>query len=61
MPCKKNQICIRIPRELDCRLGDLVEKIGISKPAFILGLIYRELESKSDKNFLPEDKIKGAN
>lgn len=46
----KNQIGIRIPQELDSRLEELVNKIGISKPAFILGLIYRELERNSSSN-----------
>ena len=40
----KKQIGVRIPKELNERLERHVEKIGISKPAFILGLIYNELE-----------------
>ena len=44
IPTPKKQIGIRIPQDLDCRLTELVNKIGISKPAFILGLIFRELE-----------------
>ena len=47
---KKRQIGIRIPQELDCRLTELVNKIGISKPAFILSLIYRELEHNHSAN-----------
>lgn len=43
----KRQIGVRIPKELDARLENHVRKIGISKQAFILGLIFRELE-KSD-------------
>ena len=42
----KRQIGIRIPRELDKTLESHVEKIGISKAAFILQLIYRELKSE---------------
>lgn len=49
----KKQIGIRIPQELDCRLTELVNKIGISKPAFILSLIYRELEY--NKSFKDKD------
>ena len=40
----KKQLGVRIPKELNERLERHVAKIGISKPAFILGLIYRELE-----------------
>ena len=41
---KKGQICVRIPENLNKRLEEHVRQIGISKPAFILGLIYAELE-----------------
>jgi predicted DNA-binding protein len=44
----KKQIGIRIPQELNRRLEKHVNKIGISKPAFILGLIFRELEEKEN-------------
>ena len=44
--CKK-QILIRIPRELDERLEKHVKKIGISKQAFVLGLIYKELKKEA--------------
>ena len=40
----KKQIGIRIPKELNEQLEKHVAKIGISRPAFILGLIYKELE-----------------
>ena len=43
----KRQIGIRIPRELDERLESYVNKIGISKAAFILGLIYKELKKEA--------------
>ena len=42
----KKQLGIRIPEELECRLEKHVIKIGISKQAFILNLIFRELEEK---------------
>ena len=42
----KRQIGIRIPRDLDNRLESHVNKIGISKAAFILGLIYNELKKE---------------
>ena len=50
VPKNKRQIGLRIPRELDNELQILVDKIGISKPAFILGLIYRELEKSNAGN-----------
>ena len=39
----KEQIGIKIPAELDNLLENHVRKIGISKPAFILELICKEL------------------
>ncbi len=42
----KVQIGIRIPKELNERLERYVANIGISKQAFILGLIFDELEGK---------------
>jgi hypothetical protein len=46
----KKQIGLRIPQELDRRLEKHVNKIGISKPAFILGLIFKELEKNEPHN-----------
>ena len=43
----KRQLGIRIPRGLDEKLENHVKKIGISKQAFILNLIFRELEKNS--------------
>ena len=45
----KRQIGIRIPRELDERLESYVNKIGISKAAFILGLIYEKLKKEESE------------
>lgn len=45
----KKQFGIRIPKELDARLENHVRKIGISKQAFILGLIFRELEKTDNR------------
>ena len=45
----KTQIGLRIPAELNSRLEKHVERIGISKPAFILTLIFNELE-ETEKN-----------
>lgn len=50
----KIQIGLRIPAELNERLNNLVSRIGISKPAFILNLIFNELE-KSEKNSRADD------
>lgn len=41
---KKNQLGIRIPYDLDKLLEERVKKIGISKTAYILTLIYNALE-----------------
>lgn len=46
----KKQLGIRIPKELECRLEKYVEKIGISKQAFILNLIFNALESEEKKD-----------
>lgn len=40
----KRQIGIRIPKELNKRLERHVAGIGVSKPAFILQLVYEKLE-----------------
>lgn len=45
----KRQIGVRIPLELDERLESHVNKIGISKAAFILGLIYKELKKEESE------------
>lgn len=50
----KTQIGLRIPAELNSRLESLVSRIGISKPAFILNLIFNELE-KIEKNSRADD------
>ena len=50
----KIQIGLRIPAELNERLNNLVSRIGISKPAFILNLIFNELE-KTEKNSRADD------
>ena len=43
---EKRQIGIRIPLELDKQLEAHVKKIGISRAAFILGLIYKALNKE---------------
>lgn len=50
----KLQVGLRLPPELNRRLENHVSKIGISKPAFILNLIFNELE-KSEKNSRADD------
>lgn len=55
-PTAKNQIGIRIPRELDEQLENHVKKIGISKPAFILNLIYESLSKTKDNNLVTATK-----
>lgn len=44
---EKAQICVRIPKSLNKRLEEHISKIGISKQAFILRLVYEELERLS--------------
>ena len=44
---KKELVSVRIPVNLNKKFSDYVAKIGISKTAFILGLIYKELEKES--------------
>lgn len=51
---RKNQMGLRIPQELNQRLEKHVGKIGISKNAFILNLIFNELE-KTEKNSRADD------
>lgn len=46
---KRKQMGIRIPAELDRRLENHVSKIGISKQAFILNLIFNALEHNEKK------------
>lgn len=46
---KKPQIGLRLPPELNRRLENHVSRIGISKPAFILNLIFNELEKNEKK------------
>ena len=39
----KNRITVRLPAELNSKLSKYLEPIGISKNAFILGLINKEM------------------
>ena len=43
----KKQLLIRMPRELAECLENRVKEIGISRQAFVLGLIYKELKKES--------------
>lgn len=51
----KRQLGIRIPQKLDRSLENYVNKIGISKQAFILNLIYNELD-RTERTGKPERK-----
>lgn len=42
---KKELITFRIPKDLNEKFSELVAKKGVSKNAFIIGLINRELEN----------------
>ena len=50
----RKQLGIRIPQELDRRLEKHVNRIGVSKQAFILNLIFNELE-KTEKIYRASD------
>lgn len=41
---KKELVSVRIPQQLNKRLAEYLEPKGVSKNAFILGLINRELD-----------------
>ncbi len=42
----KQQIGLRLPKEMVERIESYVKQIGISKQAFILSLIYKELKKE---------------
>ena len=46
---KKELVSVRIPIELNTEFANHVAKIGVSKNAFILGLIYDELKKESSE------------
>ena len=48
---KRELVSVRIPKELNKKLTEYVAEIGISKAAFILQLIYREL--KNEQAYVP--------
>ena len=51
----KKQLLIRIPHELDERLEKHVKKIGISRQAFVLGLIYKELKKEAAEIYTADE------
>lgn len=51
---KKELVSVRIPTELNKEFTNHVAKIGISKTAFILGLIYKELKKESAETRTPD-------
>lgn len=53
---EKRQVGIRIPLELDKQLEAHVKKIGISRAAFILGLVYKELNKDPSIQNTPSSK-----
>ena len=46
-PKRKELLSLRIPPELNRRLANHVKPMGLSKNAFILGLVNRELEQST--------------
>ena len=47
MALKKVLVSIRIPEEMNKELTQLVEPLGLSKNAFIIGLIHKALKKKA--------------
>lgn len=41
---KRNQVTLRLPYELDQKLNGITEKLGISKNAFILMTLNKEIK-----------------
>ena len=50
---KKELVSLRIPETLNKKLAEHVAALGISKNAFILGLIHKELFKSTDKAIPP--------
>ena len=44
-PPDKVLTCIRIPRATNILIEEHIKKIGISKPAFLLNVIYKEVST----------------
>ena len=44
----KERITVRLPAELNKKIGIHTEQLGISKNAFVLNLINKELAKKKD-------------
>lgn len=47
MEQKKENLSIRIPVELNNKFTDYVSQLGVTKNAFILNLIHREMKKKN--------------
>jgi|GEM_PF-3566472 len=45
---KKELVSLRIPPDLNKRLANHVKPMGLSKNAFILGLVNRELDKRGE-------------
>lgn len=52
---KKESLSIRIPTEINKKFTDYVEQLGMTKNAFILNLIHKEIK-KAEKNNSVEDR-----
>lgn len=46
MKHNREMVSVRIPKEMNQKLAQHVEKIGITKNAFILSLVKQELDKK---------------
>lgn len=51
---KKELVSLRIPESLNKKLAEHVAPLGISKNAFILGLIHREILKNAPDDYLAE-------
>lgn len=46
----KEMVSVRIPRDMNAKLTEYLKKIGITKNAFILSLIKKELDKEKSLN-----------
>lgn len=55
MALKRVLVSIRMPEEMNKELTELVEPLGLSKNAFIIGLIHKALKKKAPPASKPKD------
>lgn len=55
MALKRVLVSIRMPEEMNKELTELVEPLGLSKNAFIIGLIHKALKKEAQPQAKPKD------